>query len=138
MMPSKSNFEVEIDLAEPIPPYVGAVVHFTAIESGPDLAHDYATVQRAALVTAVEDPEAVTSYVSLVIFHPTGLEFVHDVLFSDSARPGRWSWPAPPPLSATARVVEETAPPPPPVRPTPDELFRRLFAPARAHSLGRS
>jgi hypothetical protein len=74
--------------------------------------------------------------VSLVIFHPTGLEFVHDVPFSDSARPGRWRWPAPPPLSATARVVEEPAPPP--VRPTPDEIFRRLFAPARAPSLGRS
>ncbi len=73
-------------------PTVGRIVHYHSYGTP---GGEYAPEARAAIVTAValvaENPD--TYVASLAVLNPTGMFFNEDVEFSESPKPGCWSWP---------------------------------------------
>lgn len=54
---------------------------------------EYQALDRAAVITEVDDPANPESPVGLCILNPTGFFFARSVKFSAEPRPGHWSWP---------------------------------------------
>ena len=68
-------------------PSVGRMVHYRSYGSP---GGEYASLPRAAVVTEV-DPDGET--VGLCILNPTGQFFTQHVKYSETPKPGHWSWP---------------------------------------------
>jgi hypothetical protein len=69
-------------------PTVGRVVHYVAYGTP---GGEYASVDRAAIITQVHEPDKEDSPVGLAVLNPSGLFFNEKVLFG--IQPGRWHWP---------------------------------------------
>ena len=54
---------------------------------------EYKSLDRAAVITEVDDPSNPESSVGLCILNPTGFFFAQKVNFSAEPKPGCWSWP---------------------------------------------
>jgi hypothetical protein len=82
-----------------VTPTVGRDVHYVAY--GTPGGEYQAGAHRAAKVTEIvrsvwDDAEtALHPRLSLVVFNPTGLHFVHDIPYdgSEEPKPGTWHWP---------------------------------------------
>lgn len=64
-------------------PSIGRLVHFY------NLGDDAGEFPCAALITGLREDIGV----SLKVFYPSGLFDMHAVPFSETPRPGHWSWP---------------------------------------------
>lgn len=76
-----------------ISPTVGRIVRYQSYGSP---GGKYASVSRAALVTAVPDVSDFPTQdgvLSLAVINPTGLFFDLAVPYSEEPKPGHWSWP---------------------------------------------
>lgn len=82
-------------------PTIGRIVHYvshgTPVQA--DGTQAYASLPRAAIITAVHDmdtvPEHGVPYVDLCVLNPTGLFFNTQCLYDDAEHPagGTWHWP---------------------------------------------
>ncbi len=68
-------------------PSVGRIVHYQSYGTP---GGEYTSQPRAAIITAVYE---LGGNVDLCILNPTGLFFTRDVGFSETPKPGHWSWP---------------------------------------------
>ena len=66
-------------------PSIGRIVHYHSYGTP---GGEYLPEARAAIVTAVAGEE-----VGLAVINPTGLFFNESVRFSETPKPGHWSWP---------------------------------------------
>jgi len=66
-------------------PSVGRIVHYQAYGTPNG---EYPSVPRAAIVAEVYSD----TKVKVVVFNPTGLHF-NDSEYSETPKPGHWSWP---------------------------------------------
>lgn len=72
-------------------PSVGRVVHYVSYGTP---GGEYASKCRAAIVTAVNSPDAVDpTGVSVAVLNPTGLFFDEGLPYSEEHRGGTWHWP---------------------------------------------
>ncbi|MDE8648092.1 hypothetical protein PXH69_24245 [Rhodococcus qingshengii] len=72
-------------------PTVGRTVHYHSYGTP---GGEYLPEPRAAIVTTVHNPECGnTPNVGLCVLNPTGMFFNTDVEFSETPKPGCWSWP---------------------------------------------
>lgn len=75
-------------------PSVGRIVHYTSYGTP---GGEYASVCRAAVVTAMHDmdpvPEHGVPYVDLCVLNPEGLFFNGHVKFDEGRTGGTWHWP---------------------------------------------
>jgi hypothetical protein len=78
-------------------PSVGRIVHYQAYGTP---GGEYPSAPRAAIVTEVgptpgnDRPEnAGANLVGLCVLNPTGQFFNRDVPYSETPKPGHWSWP---------------------------------------------
>jgi hypothetical protein len=71
-------------------PTVRRMVQYTSYGSP---GGEYESLDRAAVITEVDDPNEPRSSVGLCILNPTGLFFAQHVKYSEKPTPGCWSWP---------------------------------------------
>jgi hypothetical protein len=79
-------------------PTVGRIVHYQAYGTP---GGEHPSLPRAAIITAVhhqpktdtEEPGPLSSSVDLCVLNPTGQFFNQGVPFSETPKPGCWSWP---------------------------------------------
>lgn len=71
-------------------PSIGDAVHYQSHGSADG---KYKPEPRAAIITAVRNPEGPTSYVDVAVLNPTGLFFAQDIALEDEPTPGAVNWP---------------------------------------------
>ncbi|HEY0545297.1 MAG TPA: hypothetical protein VGC91_07985 [Pyrinomonadaceae bacterium] len=69
-------------------PTVGRVVHYVAYGTP---GGEYPSIDRAAIITEVDEPGNEKSAVGLAVLNPTGLFFNQHVLYGTAG--GHWHWP---------------------------------------------
>lgn len=84
-------------------PTIGRIVHYYSYGTP---GGEYLPEPRAAIITATPDKDALDNNepwvgfrldpmtVSLAVLNPTGMFFNEKVRFSETPKPGHWSWPA--------------------------------------------
>jgi hypothetical protein len=80
-------------------PTIGRIVHYQAYGTPKG---EYPSVPRAAVVTELARTESGELAVSLCILNPTGMFFTRGVEYSETPKPGCWSWP---PREETKTVI---------------------------------
>lgn len=75
-------------------PTIGRIVHYHSYGTP---GGEYLPLPRAAIITAVrhdaDTTEGIEGDVSLAVLNPSGMFFDPHVEYSETPRPGHWSWP---------------------------------------------
>lgn len=71
-------------------PSVGRIVHYQSY--GTPSGKPYASLPRAAIVSAVPEDWSPENPIDLVVFNPTGLHF-NRAEYNEDGKPGTWRWP---------------------------------------------